>query len=213
MKTYIDIQNWQRREHFEYFTMFEDPYFGFTAQIDCTGAFETAKQLQRSFFLHYLYLAQLCVNKIPAFRYRIENNAVAEYSEVHVLTTIGRPTGAFAYGFVEHTKNYNVFAKAAQEEIAIVQQSTGLRLESVKNRYDMVHFSSVPGINFTAAQNARSKTSMHSIPKIMFGKFVVENNRKHMPISVNMHHALADGADCATFFELLQIAMNNNSLK
>ena len=32
----IDIATWNRREHYEHFSAFDDPFFGVTVNVDCT---------------------------------------------------------------------------------------------------------------------------------------------------------------------------------
>ena len=45
MKKKIDIITWNRKEHFEFFSKFEEPFFGTTIQFDCTKAYHKAKEL------------------------------------------------------------------------------------------------------------------------------------------------------------------------
>ncbi|MEF9478306.1 CatA-like O-acetyltransferase [Chryseobacterium sp. 1B4] len=45
----VDIDNWNRKEHFEFFSNMASPYFGFTTEVDCTKAYETAKEKGYSF--------------------------------------------------------------------------------------------------------------------------------------------------------------------
>ena len=57
MKQTIDITHWNRREHFEFFSQFDDPFFGITTLVDFTKAYEHIKAHRRPFFLssvHFL---------------------------------------------------------------------------------------------------------------------------------------------------------------
>ena len=38
----IDIATWNRKEHFEHFSAFDDPFFGVTVNVDCTRAYREA---------------------------------------------------------------------------------------------------------------------------------------------------------------------------
>ena len=53
MKQKIDLATWNRKEHFEFFSKFEEPFFGTTIQFDCTKAYHKAKELGVSFFVYY----------------------------------------------------------------------------------------------------------------------------------------------------------------
>ncbi|HMX59624.1 MAG TPA: CatA-like O-acetyltransferase [Chitinophagales bacterium] len=50
MKKRIDIDNWNRKEHFLFFSKFEEPFFGVTIKVDCTSAYKKAKEKGVSFF-------------------------------------------------------------------------------------------------------------------------------------------------------------------
>ena len=76
MKTLLDIENWPRKEHFLFFKQFEEPFFGLTVEIDCTKAYQTAKELGTSFFVYYLHKTIVAVNSIEPFRYRIEEDKI-----------------------------------------------------------------------------------------------------------------------------------------
>ena len=54
MKQKIDITSWNRKEHFEFFSTFEEPFFSITTPIDMTIAYEKAKVKQIPFFVYYL---------------------------------------------------------------------------------------------------------------------------------------------------------------
>ena len=62
MKTEIDISNWNRKEHFEFFSAFDEPFFGITTPIDCTIAMKKAKKIQIPFFVYYLHKTLAAIN-------------------------------------------------------------------------------------------------------------------------------------------------------
>ena len=44
MKTPIDLATWPRREHFAFFKQYDMPFWGVTAQLDCTRLYDKAKR-------------------------------------------------------------------------------------------------------------------------------------------------------------------------
>ena len=71
MKQKIDISTWNRKEHFEFFCTFEEPFFGITTSIDMTIAYEKAKAMKIPFFVYYLHKTIAAINQVENFRYRI----------------------------------------------------------------------------------------------------------------------------------------------
>lgn len=55
----IDLATWNRKEHFEHFSAFDDPFFGVTVHVDCTRSYEEAKAKGVSFSLYYYIVLSL----------------------------------------------------------------------------------------------------------------------------------------------------------
>ncbi|HAI84531.1 MAG TPA: chloramphenicol acetyltransferase, partial [Chitinophagaceae bacterium] len=56
--------------------------------------------------------------------------------------------------------------------------------------------------DFTSLSHARSFSFADSCPKISFGKMTVNQDKRTMPVSVHVHHALMDGYHVAQFIDL-----------
>lgn len=202
----INIETWKRRDHFKLFSQFEEPFFGMVVNIDCTIAYANAKTASKSFFLHYLYRALKAANSVEEFRYRILNEDVILHQQASVSTTINRPNGTFGFGYFDYNTNENIFIADAQKAIELVQTTEGL-IPSQPGGSE-IHFSAIPWVDFTSLSHARSFTFPDSCPKISFGKLTEKNGVKSMPISVHVHHGLADGFHVGKFVEQFQKLMN-----
>ena len=101
MKTEIDISNWNRKEHFEFFSAFDEPFFGITTPIDCTIAMKKAKKIQIPFFVYYLHKTLAAINSVENFRLRIENKKVYLYDEIDASATIMREDKTFGFSFMK----------------------------------------------------------------------------------------------------------------
>ena len=42
----IDIATWNRKEHFEHFSAFDDPFFGVTVNVDCTRCLPGSQKIK-----------------------------------------------------------------------------------------------------------------------------------------------------------------------
>ena len=204
MKQLIDLASWNRREHFTFFSAFEEPFFGLVATVDCTRALAEAKRLGVPFFLYYLHAALQAVNQVEALRYRIEDGQVYCYDRIHASATIGRPDHTFGFSFIEQHDELAAFVPSATAEIAAVQASQGLRLNDQTGRPDVIHFSALPWVRFTGLSHARSFSYPDSCPKISVGQAYAEGAATLMPVSVNAHHGLADGYHVGLFLAAFQ---------
>ncbi len=211
MKTLIDIEQWNRKEHFLFFSKFEEPFFGVTVKIDCTTAYKTAKEKGNSFFLYYLFRALKAANEIENFRYRIIEKQVYLYDYINASPTINRPTGTFGFAYIDYCQREDDFYTEALKEIERVQQSNDL-LPAVSGE-NVIHFSAIPWIDFTALSHARSFSYPDSSPKISFGKITDHNGVKTMPVSIHVHHGLIDGYQVGLFADRFQELMNDITYK
>ena len=63
---------------------------------------------------------------------------------------------------------------------------------------------SIPWVSFTSFIHPIHMNPVDSIPRIAWGKFFSKESRKKMPLSVQVHHALADGFHVGRYFNLVQ---------
>jgi chloramphenicol O-acetyltransferase type A len=209
MKTLLDLENWNRKEHFLFFKQFEEPFFGLTVEIDCTKAYATSKQLGTSFFTYYLHKTIVAVNTIESFRYRIIDDAIYIYDTIDVSATIMRDDNTFGFSLIEYSPDFDVFAANAFQEIQRIQNTSGLLTREFPNN-NLIHFSAVPWINFSSVSHARSYTFPDSCPKISFGKMMINKDGKRtMSMSIHAHHGLMDGFHVSQFLDCFQELMDS----
>jgi chloramphenicol O-acetyltransferase type A len=205
MKTKIDLNTWYRKHHFAFFNAFEEPFFGATVNVDVTIAYQKAKELGVSFFLYYLHCILTAANRIEEFKYRVEDGEVFLYDVVNTSTTVSRADTTFGFSYIDYHAELEQFAAGAKAEIERVQITEGLELRPV---YNVLHVSAIPWINFTGLTHARSFSFKDSMPKISLGKITETDGKKQMPVSVTVHHGLADGRHVGQFIDLFQELLN-----
>ncbi len=208
MRKKMETKNWKRKEYFDFFSKYDEPFWGIVSEIDCTLAYKEVKENNTSFFLHYLHKSTLAINMIEEFKYRIEDEQVILFDKIHAATTLGRDDETFGYSFIEFNKDFEKFNTAAQKEIKRINNSSGLSLNENSNRLDVIHYSSLPWTKFTGITHARNFRNNDSVPLITFGKYYIVDEKKIMNVPLNAHHGLADGLHAAKYFELFQKLLN-----
>ena len=208
MKQKLDLETWNRKEHFDFFNKMEVPFFGITTNIDCTIAYENAKKFGVSFFTYYLHKTLNAINAIENFRYRIIDNEVFIFDKIDASATVMRDDKTFGFSFIEFDENLKVFSENTIKEIERVRNTTGLFTREFP-LVNLIHFSTIPWINFTSLSHARSFTFPDSCPKITFGKMTISKKEKRkMAMSIHVHHGLVDGYHVGEFINLFQKLMN-----
>ena len=144
-KTKLNIESWNRKEHFRFFSAFDDPFFGITTNVDFTTIYLETKHDSQSFFLYSLHHILTKANETDEFKLRIEGgNSVVKYDTIHVSPTIGREDGTFGFAFFEYIPDRNDFIQQAIQEITRVKNSTGLSFSKDTGREDVIRYSSIP---------------------------------------------------------------------
>ena len=200
----INIESWNRKEHFEFFSRMASPYFGITTEVDCTIAYDNAKENGNSFFAHYLHKSMIAVNSVEELRLRIVDNKVALFEKINAGATVGRADGTFGFIFVNFSDDFETFNKELQNEIQTVLNSTGLRLNDDDIKKDLIRHSTIPCTSFTGLLHPTNFDRTESVPKITFGKFSIREGKKYLPVSIEAHHGLVDGFHLAKYLSEFQ---------
>ncbi len=203
----INLENWERKSQFNFFRNYEDPFFNIIATLDVTYLYSFCKKHNLSFFLAGLFVANKAMNQIPAFKLRLKNDEVIEFDKIHIDSTVLNADGTFSFCHFETQPNIFEFVKNGRK--VIEEHKKGVVFDPRENELDMVHSTTIPWVSITGFKHARNGNEKYiGIPKIVFGKFYMDKERKIMPFSVEVHHALMDGIHVGLLFEKMQSIIN-----
>ncbi len=202
---YIDIENWNRKAHYEHFCTLKDPYFAVTIPFNVTKAYRFSKENDISFFAKYLHDCLKAINAIENLKFRIVDNKVVEFNVIHGSATIMRSDQTFGFSFIDFNEDLNVFAKNVKSEKQRIENSRDLY--PPKNSLDCIHCSAMPWLYYTGHKEPVSGL-LESVPKISFSKAVEKDSELTMNVSINVNHALVDGYHVGLFSEKFQQFLN-----
>ncbi len=207
MGKYLDVKSWARRDLFEFFRGYDNPYFNICAQLDVTRLLECLRSRpETSSTLTYHYCALRAANEIEPFRYRLRGEEVFIHDVIHGGTIVLLSNESFNFAYFAYHEDFREFISEAQRATKDAQSPGATFTPNPGD--DRIHFSVLPWVSFTSFSHARNLSEEDSVPKIAFGKFIKEGKRTLLPISVDVHHALMDGLHVgrylSRFQELLQ---------
>ncbi|KAA3615516.1 MAG: chloramphenicol acetyltransferase [Calditrichaeota bacterium] len=198
----IDIENWHRKDYFEFFRHYDDPSFSLTADVDVTKLYQLIKEQNASFFLASLYLCQKAVNQIEAFKYRIRGKKIILHDRIDVGSTVLNEDNSFSFCYFKYVEPFRDFAGAANLQMQLLKEKQQ-KLNPQDDRDDLIHYTIIPWFSFRSFKHPRKNFQANSIPKIAFGKFTRET-KMQMPISIDAHHGLMDGWHVGQFYQKFQ---------
>ena len=195
----IDLDAYPRRNHFNHFCAMAYPYAGVTVDVDVTDLLSLCREKGDSFYLMVLHAVALAADEVPEFRRRIDHGGIVEYDECPTSHIELKPDGTYAYCTLRH--HMPLADYLAQAESARTAAREGGSIEEEDDVQSMYFISTLPWLHYTQLIQPVA-CGEESNPRITWGKYQAnDKGRMMMPLSMLVHHALADGIHIAKFYE------------
>lgn len=199
----IDINNWKRQKHFNFFKNMDYPLFNLTLNIDITAFLKQIKDNQESFFYAFLFLTTKAMNEVEAFRLRIREEEVVLHDAIHPSFTYLTDEDTFVFTEVKFVDDFARFKAAALHAAAESVKESNLSDEV--GRDDFIFVSSLPWLSFTSITHPINLDKKEqSVPRLTWGKYFQDGDKTLIPLSIQVNHALVDGIHIAQFVGLLE---------
>ena len=113
---YLDMEHYERIEHFRYFLSMPYPYAGVTVDTDVTDTVRFCKARGYSFYLTFLHAAAKAADRVPELRRRIHNGVIIEYDTCPTSHTELCADGTYCYCTLHHDKPFAEYIAYAETE-------------------------------------------------------------------------------------------------
>ena len=201
----IDINTWDRRDHYAHFKRMKTPHYMLSANIDVSRLLEYKKERRLSFYLSLIYLVTKTLNSIENFHLRILNGEVVRYDRIETNFTHIRPGEELFY---YHTAPFEgcleEYVRRTTEAISTQTTLFG-GLGDIPN---VAYCSCAPTLYATAIGNPGLDNPEDAIPRINWGKYIKQDGRWLLNISFTANHRFIDGYHLGLFFQTLQEEIN-----
>ena len=196
----MDMDQYKRRAHFDYFRSLAYPYVGITVSVDVTELLAYCKKQKRSFYLTFLHAAALAADGVPELRQRIRGEQIIEYAECPTSHVELLPDGTYCYCTLHHHMPLEEYYARAEEARKSCIQNGITEDSDVESQY---FISTLPWLHYTSFIQPVAGGD-ESNPRITWGKYEAnEKGRTILPVSILAHHALVDGMQIAQFYSNL----------
>lgn len=199
----INIDQWNRREHFESFSNIQCG-FTVTVEIDITSALSVIKKQQYQFYPTMIYLITRAVNQLPAFKMGMKDGELIEWGLLHPSYTIFHPESeTFSALWTTYHSDITKFMANYLEDFTIYQDDLRFlpKPNMPENTFDI---SCLPWLSFTGFTLSFPKVDNHFKPIMTMGKYREKAGIVSLPMAIQVHHAVCDGFHVAKFVETLQ---------
>lgn len=204
-ETPVDLDTWPRAAQFRFFRTFERPQFSVTSRIDASRL--VARRADGvSPYRASLFAIGAGLHGVAELRMRFRGDDVVLHDRVALSMTVPRPDGSFGYAYVPWMPDHSAFEARAKTIIDATAQQRDLAPNA--DRDDVAYLSCMPWLDYTAISNAMPGPD-DCIPRVAWGRFTENGpDRFSMAMTLEVHHALADGVHVGAFFAAVQTAID-----
>ena len=204
----IDLSTWDRKEHYEFFSRSDMPFYNTNFNLNVTGLREYVKANELSLNNTIIYITVAAMLSIRNFLYRIEDGKVVEYNRIDPLfACIKNNEELFRLITIEYKNDLRDFDESAKK--AIHESSQYFDLHLLANRRNFVYISALPWIPFTGIDHTMSLNKDDSIPRVSWGKYYYENEQTFLPYNIQVNHRLIDGIHVGKFYNNLNVVIKD----
>ena len=208
----IDLNGWERKSHYSWFSQFADPSLAFDVKTEITPVLNFCKKRGLSSFAVIMYAVSVCLNNIPAFRLRVAGDEVWEIDCANAAYTIMVNDSLFMNCRARVSLGFENFIEEVEANKKKYNNSNFVQKEFNNiSVVDDIYFSCVPWINFTGSRQPIPDKipESKSIPRVLWGKYFSEGDKTFVTLNITANHALVDGLDMAKAFNSIQDAFND----
>lgn len=151
-----------------------------------------------------LWFLTQAVNQLPEFRTALTDKGLGIYDRMHpAYTVFNKESKNFSGIWTEYSKNYRDFLRAYEEDVRKYATATSYapKLNRTENTFDV---SMVPWLSFTAFDINVFDEGKYLLPIFTMGKFFEANDRRLLPLAIQVHHAVCDGYHVGQLIAILQ---------
>lgn len=210
MFNYIDLDNWERREHFEYYRTKIRCGYSCTVQLDVTSFLKKTKLKNLKFYPSFVYCVAKIVNSMKEFRMAVDEEGRPGYYDVSNpnMTIFHKENNTFSDMWTEYYPIFDEFYKSTVNNMN--KYGTVLGIKARKEQpANFFCISCVPWLSYTSYNTNVPGGEPNLFPIITFGRYTDCNGKYTMPFTLNISHAAADGYHSSKFINDLQELLNN----
>lgn len=195
----IDVENWERKECFEHYFNNAKCTYSLTVNIDITNLIKYVKEKKLRLYPVFTWIVSKALNNHKEFKMALnEKGEIGYFDEISpCYSVLNDKTKVMNDLLTEYNDDFNEFYEAMVNDLDMYKKDTSYRTNFVNNFYLV---SCVPWINYSSF-NVNNETNMPMLfPMVTWGKFHDGDDKVIMPVSLQVHHSVADGYHCSLFY-------------
>lgn len=206
----INFDTWDRKQYFYYFTKMLPTGYSLSIEVDITNTYNLIKKRNKKFFPAYLYLASRLIAEQQEFRIAQVDNQLGYYDVLHPsYACFHEDDKTMSNMWTEYHPEFEQFYNNYLEDQKLYASNHGILAKPEMPPANNCMIGMLPWTQFTSYSPIPYTNADYYFPVLQAGKFFQREDRKMMPFSISVHHAVADGYHVGHFLEKFQEGMNH----
>ena len=196
----IEMAKWPRKEIYEFFLGLSDPFYMVSFKQDVSGLYDLCKRKGLSFYSALIWVCDEAINSIEAFRYAMVDGQLVLYDKRDPsFTILKKDQENFQIVTMDHDEDLESFCFKAKEK----SEKQDFFIDMSRETEDLIYYSCLPWLDLTSLTNEKDlsneKSRCDSIPRIAWGKYINDGDKKILTISMEVNHRFIDGYHIGLF--------------
>ena len=203
MEKQVNIAAWNRRESYEFFKEFQDPFVGIGVDLEVSQFYLFAKSQKLGVHHALLYATLAAANEFEPMSLRRKEDGVVSYDTIDMGCSVLKADGSFTFAYYAwiHGESFEEFI--ARTKKITRTAAKGIPLDPRPNRTNLIYGTTLPWVSFTSFSHPKQGGG-HSIPRTVFGKIYERSGIWYLPFHLEVDHALMDGLDMANYLQAVE---------
>lgn len=206
MRREIDIEHWDRKQHFKYYSKISTPHYCIAFNVDVTNLLRFTREHHISFYYSLIYLCTQSFNAIDEFLLEIEGDRVFQVERrVPCFTDLKKGEVNFHMVCLPCEGDIIEFAEKARESSV----NHPLPVDALEGLGEpQIIYSCIPWADITMCSNERDyndpKLKDDTAPILVWGKYTEHDGKYKINMTLDVNHRLIDGYFIGMFVQKLE---------
>ena len=201
--TKVDIDEWSRGSLFQFYIEKMRIVMSLTVDINVAPLITYTKKNALKFYPAMIWVVSKVINSHDEFKYSwdTDGNLIRWDSISPSYTIFNRDDECFSKFVTEYTDDIFEFYQRTVDDQRKYQEERAIIGNQPQNFFDV---SCLPWVKYKHFDVHVFDEGKFLAPVLTWGKYEVHNGNALMPLTMNIHHAVADGFHLSRFFNEVQ---------
>lgn len=201
--TKVDIDEWSRGSLFQFYIEKMRIVMSLTVDINVALLITYTKKNDLKFYPAMIWVVSKVINSHDEFKYSwdTDGNLIRWDSISPSYTIFNRDDECFSKFVTEYTDDIFEFYQRTVDDQRKYQEERAIIGNQPQNFFDV---SCLPWVKYKHFDVHVFDEGKFLAPVLTWGKYEVQNGNALMPLTMNIHHAVADGFHLSRFFNEVQ---------